>query len=131
MIFTKKNNSAIIPTPSTNCFEKRCINLHVNKNIDLYPYKVIEIDLDIIANIPEGHILQIINHYNYHPWQVISSVIHQKDDEEEKEIRLLITSSSICQLKAGDIVCHAQIQSVEDVFHFLKRKYIHNLKFLK
>jgi hypothetical protein len=128
MIFTKKNNSAIIPTPSTNCYEKRCITLQINKNIDLYPYKVIEIDLDIIANIPEGYILKIINHYNYHPWQVINSVIYQND--EEKELRLLITSSSICQLKAGDIVCHAQIQPVEEVFHFLKRKYIYDfLKF--
>jgi hypothetical protein len=122
MIYNKKNNSSIIPTPATNCFEKRCVNLHVNKNIELRPFELTEIDLELIVDIPTGHVLRIINHFNKNPWQILTKVIYHTD--EKQDLKLYVVSSSFCSLKSGDILCHAQINSIEDLYSSLKSKLI-------
>jgi hypothetical protein len=118
MIFYKKNNNAIIPTSSTDCFDKRCNNLYINRNISLQPYKVTEIEFDIVINIPEGYILKIVNHSNNNPWQIITSSIFTNN--KPTDLKLLIISSEEHTLHINDIICHLQVQSLQEFHNYLK-----------
>jgi hypothetical protein len=118
MCFKKKYDSTLMPSSSTNCFEKKCVNFYVNKVIHLRPYEVAEIDLELLVDCPHGFVCEIINHFNNNPWQVIDRVIYQKD--EKTSLRVNIISSSFYTLNRGDILCHAQIQSVKEIYDILK-----------
>jgi hypothetical protein len=120
MIFNKKNNNAIIPSSSTDCFDKRCSSLYINKNISLHPYEVTEIDFDIIVNIPDEFILKIVNHSNNNPWQVITSSIYTN---KPTDLKLLIISSKEHTLKVNDMICHLQILPLDEFHNYLKGNY--------
>jgi hypothetical protein len=124
MIFYKKNNNAIIPTASTDCFDKRCSNLYINKNISLHPYKVTEIEFDIFINIPEGYILRIVNHSNNNPWQVITSSIYTN---KPTDLKILIISSKEHILQVNDVVCHLQVQSLHEFHNYLKGNFYNSI----
>jgi hypothetical protein len=123
MIFTKKNNDAILPTSSTDCFDKRCVSLYVNKTITLHPLHVTEIDFDLMVNIPRGYILRIVNHPNINPWGVLTTSIYNNMDNNEIELKLSVLSSLKHTLKPNDILCHLQLLDVNEFFFVLKCKY--------
>jgi dUTPase len=123
MIFTKKNNNAILPTSATDCFDKRCVNLFVNKTITLHPFSVTEIDFDLMINIPKGYILRIVNHSNNNTWGVITTSIYNHTDDNEIELKVSVMSSIEHTLKSTDILCHLQLLQLDDFFFILKCKY--------
>jgi hypothetical protein len=119
MIFNKKSANTILPTSSTDCFSKNCVNLYMNKNYELSPFKVTEIEFDLIIDVPEGYIIKIINHTNNFPWQILTSYVNYS----QNELKLPITSCSNYTLKTGDIVCHLQIQTIEEAYSHFKSKF--------
>jgi hypothetical protein len=123
MIFIKKNSNAILPIPSTDCFDKRCLNLYANKNISLPPLQVTEVDFDLMINIPKGFIVKIVNHQNNNPWIAITSSIYNNTDHNEIELKISVMSSIEHTLKRNDIVCHFQLLQLEDYFMQKKGKY--------
>jgi hypothetical protein len=130
MIFTKKNSNAILPTPSTDCFDKRCLNLCVNKNITISPLQVTEINFDLMINIPQGFIVKIINHQNNNPWIVITSSIYNNTDNNEKELKISVMSSIEHTLERNDVVCHFQLLQLDDYFMLIKGKYSFYVKYI-
>jgi hypothetical protein len=124
MIFTKKNNNAILPTSSTDCFDKRCVNLYINKNITLHPLQVTELDFDLLINIPQGFILKVVNHKNNNPWITITSSIYNNTDDNEIELKISVMSLMEHTFKINDILCHLQLLQLDDFYILSKCKYI-------
>jgi hypothetical protein len=124
MIFQKKNSSTILPTPSTTCFNKKCVNLIMNKSVELEPFKIVQLDFDIILNVPENYLIKIVNHCE-NPWQILNSYVNYS----QVELQLPITSCKKHTLNPGDIICHLLVQPVDAAYNFLKSKYKIFLKF--
>jgi hypothetical protein len=119
MSFKQIFDSAFMSSSSMTCFDKRCINLYANQVVNLCPYEVTEIDLELMFDISlTGAVLKIINHFNNNPWQVIDKFIYQKD--KKFGLRANIISSYFHTFTPGDILCHAQFQSAERVYDYLK-----------
>lgn len=120
MKFSKKYELAILPQRSTECFDKKCINIYSYKNLQLYPNVVYKIHLGLYVDLSQGHILQVKNHLCDKPWRIVESYLYPSS--WFKSITVQIISDKRCIVRTGEVLAHIQSLPVSEALRNLKGK---------
>lgn len=122
MMFTPKNELTLLPQPSTDCYDKRCFTVFNNTSTQMIPYKIEQINLEILIQLPEGYILKVINHaITRSPWQILGNYFYP--DQGTKELLLPVMSPIECVINEGDVLCHIQLIATSEVYNIMLSKY--------